>query len=310
MNCYRTLLVHSASILGLLPVVAAQEPPTPPQEPQRPKLTAASTVDFLSLRDLLNAQVHNLMALDAVKDAPKAPAPAEATDTRLAQPVATIHDALFDGEGNLQSLLVSIGKRGDGAAAVVLPVREVRWHPVRKVLVTDLSASQIAGLTAHSGVKTGKPAEASARATWLATEMVAATIRSQGGEQTTPADDSKGSDSKGDATGNGKGEAKGAVQTIWYVPGANRIGFAVLGKSPRLVPWAVLKPLPGGPPLVLEVGAPAERLGSAPTVTDIAVPPDAAVRLQAYRHFAINLPPWDRPSELPKDAPRNDKGDK
>lgn len=284
MNLNRNPLVDSALFLVLCPAVAAQEPPAPPQpEAQRPRLTAASSVEFLSLRDLLNAQVHNLMALEAGKDVqPKSAAPAEASDTRLAQPVATIHDAVFDGEGNLQSLVVSIGKRGDGAAAVLLPVREVRWHPVRKLLVTDLSASQIAGLTPQAGPKSGKPAEATARSTWLATEMVAATARSQGEQAAIPDD------------------GKGAVQTIWYVPSANRIGFAAVGKSKHLVPWSVVKPVPGGPPLVLEVGAPAERLTSAPAVTDIAVPPDAAVRLQAYRHFAINLPPWDRPADLPR----------
>jgi hypothetical protein len=236
-------------------------------------LTAASSLDFLSLRDLLNGQVHNLLALEAAKDAQ-----AKQDDTRLAQPVAIIHDAWFDAEGNLQSLVVAAGKRGDGAGHVVLPVREVRWHPARKLLVTDLGASQIANLAAQDGTKK-TPAEASARKTWLATELMAATARCSGEQGNVPDD------------------GRGSIPTIWYMPASNRIGFAAVGKSPHLVPWSVIRPQAGGPPLVLEIQAPAERVAGAPAVADVAVPPDAAVRLQSYRHFATSLPAWDRPGD-------------
>ena len=275
-----------AVLLGLLP---AQEPPVQ-QEPQRPKLTPAIDVDFVSLRDLLQQPVHNLMALDTGKEERKQALPGG--DNTLAQPVATIHDATFDAEGNLQSLLVSIGKRGDGAGAVVLPAREVRWHPVRRILVTDLSASQIAGLTPSAPAKTDKqPAEAAARKTWLGSELLAATSRCQGDAEAKLTDDA-------------------GVRTVWYVPGSARIGFVAVGKQPRLLPWTVVRPLAGGPPLVLEVAAPADRVSGAPAVEDLAKAPDAGMRLQCYRHFAVSLPAWDRPLEVPpaKEEPRGSDG--
>lgn len=276
-------LIQFAVLLGLTAPGLAQEPPAT-QEP-RPRLQPATDVDFVSLRDLLNEQVHNLMALDAAKDAPKdargQKRAAEAADTTLAQPVASIYDATFDAEGNLVSLIVAAGKRGDGAATVMLPAREVRWHPVRRLLVTDLGAAQIANLTPQNPAKADKPPADGSRTCWLASELLAATPRCRG-------DQPAGADA-----------ARPTVQTIWYVPAASRIGFAAIDKDRHLVPWAVIRPQAGGPPLLLEVSAPADRLAGAPVAADVAKAPDAAVRLQCYRHYAVNLPPWDRPAEPP-----------
>jgi hypothetical protein len=295
MDSNQNPVIQFAVLFGIAVPALAQEPPAPPMpkeppakvQPAEPRLQPAADVDFLSLRDLLNEQVHTLMALEA-KDPRGAqkPRPADGSDNTLAQPIASIYDATFDAEGNLVALIVAAGKRGDGAATVVLPAREVRWHPVRRLLVTDLGANQIAGLTPQHAPRDKTPAEAAARTTWLASELLAATPRCHSDEPK-PADG-----------------GKVTVQSIWYVPAASRIGFVTLDQDRHLVPWNVVRPLNGGPPLVLEVSAPADRLTSAPMAADIAKAPDAAVRLQCYRHFAVNVPSWDHPTE----PPRNPEG--
>src|SRR5689334_15380794 len=105
-------VIQFAMLLGCAMPCLAQEPPAPPTppvpreppskvQPAEPRLQPTADVDFISLRDLLNEQVYNLMALEAAKDPHSGQKATPAADNTLAQPIATICDATFDAEGNL-----------------------------------------------------------------------------------------------------------------------------------------------------------------------------------------------------------------
>jgi len=199
-----------------------------------------------------------------------------------ARPVARIRDLMIDADGKVTALLLALPTdSGVGAEPRTLTVRNVRWEPELRVLVTDLTESALGGLSRYDAHAEGT-ATAPTRPAFLASNLSLATVYC-------------GADRKSLAN---------QAVALWMAPSALRLAFATVAAAPDdhadttrcgpfLVPAAAIRLESVGGNAVLELAADRQRIDSAPKITDAITEPDANVRQRCYEHFGVTRPTWE-----------------
>jgi hypothetical protein len=324
------------------PRTTPQDPPrTTPQDPTRPadrdlgSMNRTGRAELMTLRSFLDK---NVMIGTGTAQGDPAGVPVDASGRRTdaglpgAKHECSIHDAMFDTSGSLQSVILE--SKGSGTATggtdrpatggtdrpatgtiggqgnyKVLPARDLRWDASRQTFVTSLDQSRIDSLPAHEEkpIQPGNQPPTLATGQYRATQLLHANTSIGGSaglkradEPTYPAERKEKEDAEKRGTGATGGTAGAAgsgegVGTIWFDPDSKRLAFAtVKANGNRLVPWSLVQARSDERGVVLAINTTKDKLEGAPTVESDARPPEGSVRKKAYDHFGAVVPDWDR----------------
>lgn len=287
--------------LPLVPLLLTPIPAVGQEPKAAPKPTAA--IELQSLQAMLTDTVYVRSATAA--DGGASAAGGSAHDTAFAR----IRDAEFAADGRLIAFLVDAppSAKVPASSPRTLTASSVRWDPSSRRWLTTSATMQWAELPestmdAGKDVKDKQPASLVARSTRMASELLRCVPDAAATKAGKVAEASTSKDPK-DVT---------AVPRVvwWFAPGPQQLAAAVLPAQGTnvVVPWSALR-VEGtveAPRVHVE---PAASFDTAPKCTHADQVPDHALRLQAYTHFGVTPPVWDRaPGESPEKKPSDGGG--
>jgi hypothetical protein len=209
------------------------------------------------------------------------------------RPFAIVRDAMFEPTGKLTSLIVDApstdGGRGGGSRT--LPAKSVQWDDATKRWLVGEMSLQFAELPEFKNPDPAPPKEPAttpAQRPVMASEL----LNASGAGLSTGANEAIQTKEKGGTK----------ARIVWWMSPVNQqLAFAVVSQGEKFlaVPWAALRTSGSGEQLEVRLQAAPTAMDGAPTVASAMEQPSAAVRQAAYRHYAVDVPKWDRAAPAP-----------